>query len=199
MGEGNGRMREKSPIIKSSDCEFITSKPYVIHNSGNNEWYTPKEFIDAVKDVMGGIDLDPASSDKANTVVQAAKYFTIEQDGLKQQWEGRIWLNPPYARSLLGKFSEVLIEHLKSGSVTEACVLVNNATETNWFQFLAAYTSAICFPKGRIKFWTSDRATGSPLQGQAILYIGQNTNTFISRFASLGLVVRLKHLRENTS
>ena len=63
--------------------------PHVSNNSGENEWYTPAEIIEASRRTMINIDLDPASSDKANQTVKASKYFTIEDDdrGITYYWE----------------------------------------------------------------------------------------------------------------
>jgi phage N-6-adenine-methyltransferase len=168
--------------------EAIKKVPHVAQNSGNNEWYTPSEYIEAARAVMGGIDLDPASSAVANATVQATRYYTAEDDGLGQPWAGRVWMNPPYESGLIDKFAEKLRGEFHSGLVTEAIVLVNNATETRWFDTIASVSAAICFPKGRIRFISPDGVLGAPLQGQSILYLGENAGAFARAFAHFGRV-----------
>lgn len=105
-------------------------KPHVSNNSGNNEWYTPVKILEIARSVMGSIDTDPASSEMANRNVKATTFYTEEDDGLKRDWAGNIWLNPPYAQPAIQNFSDKLIEEIKKGNVKQAMVLVNNATET---------------------------------------------------------------------
>ena len=67
----------------------------------NNEWYTPAVIIQS----LGEFDLDPATSLEAYRLNRSAKnYYTIQEDGLKQSWYGRIWLNPPYSSPLAQQF-----------------------------------------------------------------------------------------------
>ena len=169
--------------------EFIRfcAGAHVSKNSGENEWYTPQQYIDAARQVMGSIDLDPASSKAANKIVQATKYYTAAQDGLQQDWSGRVWMNPPYAQPAMGQFAEKMAAFVESGAVTAACVLVNNATETKWFQRMASVSSAICFPAGRIKFWHPERES-APLQGQAVLYAGKDRKAFCAAFKQFGWI-----------
>ena len=141
---------------------------------------------------MGGIDLDPASSASANEVVGAAVYFDVQDDGLSRPWAGRVWMNPPYSKGKVWPFCETLSEHVAAEDISQACVLVNNATETAAFQRMAELASAICFPARRIKFWHPDKDdTDSPLQGQAVLYLGLNTDNFLSIFVYFGFTVTL--------
>ena len=98
---------------------------------------------------------------------------------------------PALLQPLIQQFCEKLVAHVRAGEVREACVLVNNATETAWFQLLATVAAAICFPKGRIRFWSPDGQGGAPLQGQAVLYMGPRADIFAQEFKKFGFVVRL--------
>jgi len=164
-----------------------THKPHVSNNSGNNEWYTPPEYIEAARTVLETIDLDPASSEVANQFVKAEKFYTIEDDGLSKEWNGRVWMNPPYAARLVEKFTKKLYQHLKLNHVSEAIILVNNATETRWYQSIYPFASAYCIPKKRIKYLDATGApANSPLQGQVFLYFGSKPEIFIDVFSEFG-------------
>lgn len=158
---------------------------HVSHNSGIEEWYTPPEYIEAARQVLGVIDLDPASSPKAQETVRATRYYTAADDGLSKSWTGKVWLNPPYTSGVIDKFIAKVVE------CEEAVVLVNNATDTKWFQQLAAKAAAICFPSGRIRFLSPNGKQGSPLQGQAVVYLGHNLAAFSTAFRQFGFVVEV--------
>ena len=162
----------------------VIKRPHVANNSGNNEWYTPAEFIEAARSAMGSIDTDPASNEIAQKVVKAETYYTIETNGLDKTWSGNVWLNPPYASDIIGKFIDKLIEEREN--YKQAIILVNNATETEWFNKIVSIASAVCFPKSRVKFYMPDGKTGAPLQGQAVLYIGNDSKPFTDTFCKLG-------------
>ena len=170
------------PPIEATPDEV--KRPHVSYNIGNSEWYTPLDYIELAREVMGSIDLDPASADIAQRVVKADVYYTQETDGLSHEWFGNVWLNPPYASELIVKFVARLISELEN--IKQAIVLVNNATETEWFGRLANDAMAVCFPKGRVKFYAPDGSTGTPLQGQALLYFGEYKDLFVDKFRRKG-------------
>lgn len=174
---------EEIPTISGALKEIKEAKkPHVTNNSKDDEWYTPEQYIEAARLVMGSIDLDPASNEFANEVVQAETYFDEETDGLMQEWFGNIWLNPPYSTALVKDFTE----KLTNSEFEQAIVLVNNATETAWFRKMIDNASAVVFTTGRIKFRKRDGEHGTPLQGQAFIYFGDNFYAFLDEFRRFG-------------
>ena len=198
------KFEEYIAITKDTEAELTSAgiqrlsrglDVHVSKNTGENEWYTPSDFIDCVRFVLGEIDLDPASSAEANKTVKAKKYYTKEVNGLLQDWKGRVFMNPPYAGDLIGKFITKLCYSYDKGMVSSAIVLVNNATETLWFQELAKRASYIVFPSARIKFIDKEgNPSGQPLQGQALLYLGDNIGDFCNTFIEKGIVLEIVKL-----
>lgn len=165
-------------------------KAHVSNNTGEYEWYTPVEYIEAARLVMGSIDTDPASSELANKTVKATQFFTQNNTGLLQRWCGNVWMNPPYSQPLITQFTNLLVEKYLSKEINQACVLVNNATETNFYQNMMRTCSVICFIKGRVKFIdVNGKESGAPLQGQTILYFGNNRELFSKVFSEYGVLL----------
>lgn len=164
----------------------------LINASTSNEWYTPSPFIEAAREVLGDIDLDPASNYFANKVVRAKHFYTPEQDGLSQKWWGKVFLNPPYGKeqggSNQGKWSTKLIEEYENGNVSEALLLVNAATGNSWFAPLWGYH--ICFVSKRIAFYNQETKAGQPTHSNVVVYLGSNTEKFIKVFNPLGAVAK---------
>ena len=175
-------VRELKVVI---DKRLHKEKIHALTSSEGVEYYTPSTYIEAAHHVLGGIDLDPASSLRANQTVRAARYFTKEQDGLNHDWPGRVWLNPPYC-GLSGPFSEKLVEQYKQGITTAAILLVNaNSTDSRWFAPLWDYV--LCFTDHRIRF-NSESKSGSTF-GNAFVYLGPNDHKFAEVFIQFGPIV----------
>jgi len=137
---------------------------------------------------MGSIDLDPASSEFANKIVQATMYYTKDTNGLDKAWFGNVWLNPPYCQPLIFEFAEGVIN--RRNQFYQCIVLVNNATETKFGQILLKHSNAVCFLKPGVKFLDANgEPVNSPLQGQMCLYYGENRLAFNSVFSELGTVL----------
>lgn len=159
-----------------------------VTQSLTNEWYTPGEYIEAARRVLGGFDLDPASCAEANTVVGAAQFYHEQDSGLDHDWKGRVWLNPPYGR-LAGSFVLKLAEEYRRGHVTAGVCLVNaHCTDTAWFRPLWDHT--LCFTYGRLNFAAGTARRGGSTHGSVFAYLGRDTDLFATEFARVGAVVR---------
>lgn len=154
-----------------------------------NCWVTPPHIIEAARAAMGGIDLDPCSSTRAQEIVQARRYYDKSwpgADGLLVRWSpaDKTWMNPPYGKGLIEPWIDRVL-----GQET-FCVLVNGAHETEWGQKLLKYSTAVCMMAGRLAFLHPETLT--PKRGnrynQLVAYRGASVYPFANAFQKYGVV-----------
>jgi hypothetical protein len=156
----------------------------------SDERYTPVEWADLVREVFGGeIDLDPATCRAALAYVPAKRIFTREDNGLEQEWAGRVYLNPPYSQPLMGQFCGKLLAELGKHKVRQAICLTNCAPASSWWQALAVAADCVCLPAKRINFGNSgDRNRFD----SSFFYFGPETKEFKRAFGDRGVCGRLR-------
>jgi hypothetical protein len=154
-------------------------------SGGDDEWYTRPPFIEAAREVLGGIDLDPASCAKAQKKVKAARYFTKENDGLAQEWQGRVWMNPPF--SIANKFGKKLRQEYDAGNVEAAIMVINSySANTKWFR--PFWNFWICM-RTQPAFYKPGHA-GNPVVWPAFVYLGPDPTAFATVFGRFGSCVK---------
>ena len=111
-------------------------------SSKSEEWATPQDFFEQIdKEFHFNLDVC-ATAENA----KCDKYYTKEQDGLSQEWDGIIWCNPPYGRSI-GMWVKKAYE-----SKATVVLLVPARTDTKWFHDYILGKAEVRFVKGRLKF-----------------------------------------------
>ncbi len=206
MGVANAT-GEESPIFDNSgfgqreDNDIVanaTDEPSPGHTKNllteNDEWYTPPEWLSMAREVLGEIDLDPASNTIAQDNVKASQFFTIADDSLNRKWLGRVWLNPPYSKGKMDAFVSKLCDEHRCGNVSEAILLTHNSSDTGWFHTAARDSRLVCFTRGRVNFLTPEgrREKGGSTQGQCFFYFGDSGGEFYRVFKEAGLVMERK-------
>lgn len=148
-----------------------------------DDWYTPPEMLKALGEVF---DLDPCSPG-AGHWVPARKVFTIEDDGLKQEWEGYVFMNPPFgSRNGHVPWLKKFLEHGNGIAIARAY------TSSAWFHQWAIQADAMLFPKGKTKFVRPDGSIGKcPGHGIVLLAMGDRAKSALLR-SGLGFYIDLK-------
>jgi phage N-6-adenine-methyltransferase len=161
-------VRHRAEKLTTSGTIAATSH---VEGYDSDEWYTPAEYIEAARAAMGGIDLDPASNERAQETVRASTWWSKGDDALRpgRRWAGRIWLNPPYSQPLVSQFVNRFLEEWLADETGEriraGIVLLNASTDTSWWHDLARDAAAVCFTRGRLSFIGPD---GKPALGNRV-------------------------------
>lgn len=134
-----------------------TKEPKNVHfSSATDEWPTPQGFFNQLSDSYGPFDLDPCAG---TGNAKADKYFSKEDDGLAQLWQGRVFMNPPYGQGI-----DLWIRKAYESSLFGATVvcLVPARTDTGWWQGYVIPYGEVRFIKGRLKFGTATNSAPFP-------------------------------------
>jgi phage N-6-adenine-methyltransferase len=125
-----------------------------LFTSTTDDWATPQDFFDKL-DKEFHFDLDVCADSNNH---KCEKYFTKEQDGLSQEWEGMVWCNPPYGREI-GDWVAAVAAHPGGG-----VMLLPARTDTRWFHdyIYNNKNAEIRFVKGRLKFGGSKNSAPFP-------------------------------------
>ena len=161
--------------------------PPALLSHESTEHYTPQYVLDAVIACMGAIDLDPCSNSREIPNMPAARHYTIQDNGLVQPWEGRVFINPPFGPGVEAWFSKLYQERL-AGRTTEAIVVWKSATETSAWKTLTRLSCRVCFPSSRIRFVGPQGNDTGPKFSPALFYVGERPKRFEKAFEGIGEV-----------
>jgi len=118
----------------------------VLYSRSSDEWETPKYLFEKLN-AQYNFTLDLAATDQNH---KCEKYFTKEIDGLKQDWTGVCWCNPPYSN--ISAWVKKAYKEAQKGNVI--VMLIPARTDTRWFHewIYMMYGVEVEFLKGRLKF-----------------------------------------------
>lgn len=156
-------------------------------DSGDYEYYSPLPIVDAARNTMGGIDLDPFSSLTANEKIKATKIFTLDDCGFKNKWFGRVWMNHPFSREMNVRCIQKIDLEYKLKRIEQACCITFAATSEKWFQPLMLYPQ--CYLSPRTNYYMPDGTLKKGVtKGSVVTYFGDNLDAFVAEFKKFGRI-----------
>ncbi len=116
-------------------------------SSKTNEWATPQDFFDKLNEEFH-FTLDVSATEEN---AKCKKFFTLNDDGLKQDWSKDIcWMNPPYGGHTGDWIRKAYEESTKGATVV--CLIVSSTDRSYWHEFIFPYAYEIRYIRGRLKF-----------------------------------------------
>lgn len=132
--------------------------------SNSDEWATPQDLFDRLNDEFHFTVDVCATSENA----KVSRFFTKDQDGLKQDWTGEtVWCNPPYGRTVKAWIHKCFQHSVGGGT---AVLLIPARTDTKWFHDYVYGKAEIRFIKGRLHF--NGSKWNAPFPSMIVIYRG---------------------------
>jgi len=139
-------------------------------SSKSDEWATPEDFYANLNETFGPFTLDPAADDDNH---KCDKYFTMEDDGLKQSWAGEtVFVNPPYTRGQAGKWLKKAYEESQNSKTTVVALVAARSDTKAWHDY-AMKATYIFFVKGRLHF--SNAKAPAPFPSCVVVFCSEST------------------------
>ncbi len=149
----------------------------------SDEWYTPEYVVES----LGKFDIDPCSAIIPPYQTAKIMYNKID-NGLSKEWNGRVWLNPPYSKDLFSAFIERLAEHGNG-----IALIFNRCDNVLFHEIILKKASAIKFLRKRIKFCKPDGTIGKqPGSGSLLIAFGEENIKSLEDCPLEGTVVYMK-------
>lgn len=146
------------------------------------EWLTPPDLVKQ----LGHFDLDPCCPINA-PFYHAVKNYTMIDNGLKKEWFGRVYLNPPYGRGM-----ELWMEKLKYHGNGIALIFARTETKC-FFEHVWNDADAILFVKGRIRFYhVTGIQAGTPGAPSVFIAYGKENAEILKNSGINGRFLKLK-------
>jgi len=134
------------------------------------DWATPRSFLRWLEENKGFKPNLDAAATVRNT--KAPMFFSPSQDGLKQEWFGNVWLNPPYGREI-PKWIEKCNQEIKRKEVHSIFVLLPARTDTKWFHDLVMpHAYLVYLIQGRFNHVHKNQVKGAnaPFASMLVVY-----------------------------
>ncbi len=166
------------------------SSPLALHSKKTPKWGTPSWLIELARQLLDSqIHLDPASSPEFNTIVKALMIYTQDDNGLKCEWGGNVFLNPPGGQ--VTEFWSKLCENIANGCVQKAFFVGFSVEQLCTLGDCKSHPLdfSVCILRKRVCFTQESlQPGGSPSHGNFIVAMGCDKELFTKLFSKLGYV-----------
>jgi hypothetical protein len=166
------------------------------HSSRSDQWGTPSEIIELVREVLGSIYFDPCSSLEFNETIQAKHFWT--EKALEREWlGGSIYCNPPGGKTG-NKSNTVLFWQKLLASKFDHAIFMAFSLEalqtTQKPENKSIGEFPICIPSKRIRFVSLEGYKNAPSHSNCIVYVPgllNESKRFKDAFSKIGVVLNV--------